>query len=175
MSSRGVGEGATVAGSIEFVSPLGIDICATRLLGRDEPAVWLAWDWQTRLSVRVVRVEPTRCRFTLKRVSRSKLELPVALGAVRGELRALDGEHTLVTAQQRLGWLWWLALAIIVAAALLMVVATQSSPDPLPPGEALLLLAAMAGGSAVIAGVLWLIVRRQMHNMLALVREVLGG
>lgn len=175
MSTNGPVDHPAQVGVVEFVSPFALDVCAERLRRRHEPTVWLAWDWQTRLWVQVTPVDAGSCRFTLKRVSRSKLELPVALGEVHGELRALGSNRTVVSARQRLGGVWWLALVIFGAAVVTALAASLSGPDPLTLEQALQFVGVLAAGAALILGIMVWVIRRQMRGLMAVLRDALGG
>jgi hypothetical protein len=156
---------------LEFVAPLSLERCVRRLEARHENMQWFSWRWQHRTWISLRPQDPSTYRFTMKRIERSSFIPMGSLAVVRGYLRRLDGEHTVVLAEKHVAYLWvmmpLIALVGIVAAMLL-----PKDPSTTPADMRIMAVAIVVIGLGWLVTVFWQI-GAQTRELIGTLKEAL--
>lgn len=158
---------------VEYTVNLPLAKCVRRLEARHEPGEFWAWDWQYRNWVRVRQQDAATYRFTLRRVQRSMFEFPWAYAAVRGYLRALDGERTVVIAEARISGVALVILSVLMGASFAFALAPVTGLTVFDTRTAVawvLLATAITGGVLVL---MWWWMLHQVRLLFGLLYEAL--
>ncbi len=158
---------------LEFIAPLPLDKCVRRLEARHESMKWFSWDWQRRTWISVRQQDPDTYRFAMKRIEKSSFIAYGSLAVVRGYLRRLDGEHTVVLAEKHIAYFWFV-LPLITLIGLLAAMALADDPNTNAPdlGSIAVFTAAFELVWLVIS---WWQVGAQMRELIGALKEALTG
>jgi hypothetical protein len=158
---------------LEFVAPLPLDRCVRRLEARHEKMTWFSWDWQRRTWISVRQQDPNTYRFVMKRVEKNSWLATGSLAVVRGYLRRLDGEHTIVLAEKHIAY-FWLMMPLVALIGLLAAMLLPKDPNTTPADVRMmaLLVTLFALGWLIT---FWWRVGAQMRALIGTLKEAVTG
>ena len=157
----------------EFTVAMPLDKCVRRLEARHEPGKFWAWDWQYRTWVKVRRIEGLTYRFTMRRVERSMFELPWSYGSVRGYLRALDGENTVVIAEERISSAFLLLLSLFFGMSFSFAFTPLTGLTVFDPRTAILFVLMVVALTVGFLALMWFWVQHQIRMLFGELHEAL--
>jgi hypothetical protein len=158
---------------LEFVAPLPLDKCVRRLEARHEKMKWFAWDWQHRTLISVHQQDPDTYRFTMKRVQKNSFLPYGSLAMVRGYLRKLDGDHTVVLAEKHVVY-FWLVMPLVALIGMIAAMLLVNDPSATPANIRVMGVIAGAFGLGWLA-ISWWRVGAQMWELVATLKDAVAG
>lgn len=160
---------------VEFVSPFSLNNCKSRLEGRHEKATLLAFRWQTRTHVTVRQVDQETCTFTLKRVEKSAFSSMGSVVSVKGVLKKVDENRTLVTAEEKLSWFWFMAGSFLLGGVIgFMLFGSRFEGGTPNIRDVALVVSAGIAGTAGIMLLSWFYARNQTRVLMGILKDSLG-